>query len=212
MNPSGRIERTLAIFDSPEEAEAATRRLYRTMSPNERVSLTVELQRSYYQRRDPAARGERAIHHELPAADFREFLRCLIAREVRFLVVGGHAVSFHGYPRFTHDVDVVVVPDETNAEALLAALSDFGFGSVALQVSDFLKPITVVLGHPPAQVDIMTFIKGVDLADAWARREVGELDGVEVAFISRQDLIANKRAVGRPEDLADIARISDRPS
>ncbi len=141
--------------------------------------------------------------------DFSEFLRCLTARKVRFLIVGGHAVSFHGYPRFTHDVDVVVVPEPGNAEALLAALADFGFGSVSLQVSDFLKPTTVVLGRPPAQIDIMTFIKGVDLDDAWARREVGALDGVEVAFISREDLIANKRAVGRPEDLADIARLAD---
>jgi len=141
--------------------------------------------------------------------DFSEFLRCLIAREVRFLIVGGHAVSFHGYPRFTHDVDVVVLPEQGNAEALLAALADFGFGSVELQVSDFLKPTTIVLGRPPEQIDIMTFIKGVDLGEAWERREVGTLDGVEVAFISRQDLIANKRAVGRPEDLADIARISN---
>ena len=146
------------------------------------------------------------------ADDFREFLRCLIAREVRFLVIGGHAVSFHGYPRFTHDVDVVVIPEARNVESLLAALADFGFGAVALQVSDFLKPTTVVLGRPPAQIDIMTFIKGVDIGDAWTRREVGELDGVHVAFISRQDLIANKRAVGRPEDLADIARISDQPT
>ena len=143
--------------------------------------------------------------------DFREFLRCLIAREVRFLVVGGHAVSFHGYPRFTHDIDVVVIPEQTNVEALLAALSDSGFESVALQGSDFLKPTTVVLGRPPDQVDIMTFIKGVDLSEAWDRREMGELDGTEVAFISRQDLIANKRAVGRPEDLADIARLSANP-
>jgi hypothetical protein len=133
----------------------------------------------------------------------------LIAREVRFLIVGGHAVSFHGYPRFTHDVDVVVLPEQGNARALLAALEDFGFGSVELQASDFLKPTTVVLGRPPEQIDIMTFIKGVDLGDAWERREVGTLDGIEVAFISRQDLIANKRAVGRPEDLADIARLSD---
>lgn len=144
--------------------------------------------------------------------DFSEFLRCLIAREVRFLIVGGHAVSFHGYPRFTHDVDVVVVPEERNVEALLAALSDFGFGSVELRAADLLKPTTVVLGRPPAQIDIMTFIKGVDVNAAWARREDGELDGVDVAFISREDLLANKRAVGRPEDLADIARLSERPS
>lgn len=143
--------------------------------------------------------------------DFSEFLRCLTARKVRFLVVGGHAVSFHGYPRFTHDVDVVILPEQGNAEALLGALADFGFDSVSLQVSDFLTPTTVVLGRPPAHIDIMTVIKGVDLDEAWVRREVGTLDGVEVAFISRQDLIAHKRAVGRPEDLADIARISDRP-
>jgi predicted nucleotidyltransferase len=144
------------------------------------------------------------------ADDFTEFLRCLNARDVRFLVIGGHAVSFHGYPRFTHDVDVVVIPEERNVEALLAALADFGFGSGALQVPDFLKPTTVVLGHPPAQIDIMTFIKGVDVGEAWDRREAGELDGVAVAFISREDLIANKRAVGRPEDIADVARLSDR--
>ena len=133
----------------------------------------------------------------------------MIARKVRFLIIGGHAVSFHGYPRFTHDVDVVIVPEPGNAEALLAALADFGFSSASLQVSDFLKPTTVVLGRPPAQIDIMTFIKGVDVDAAWARRDVGELDGVGVAFISREDLIANKRAVGRPEDLADIARLSE---
>jgi predicted nucleotidyltransferase len=139
--------------------------------------------------------------------DFREFLLCLNARKVRFLVVGGHAVSFHGYPRFTHDVDVVVLPDQENVAALLGALADFGFAEVALQPTDFLKATTVVLGHPPDQIDIMTFIKGVEIADAWERREPGRLDGVDVAFISRQDLIANKLAVGRPEDLADIARL-----
>jgi hypothetical protein len=141
--------------------------------------------------------------------DFREFLRCLNARSVRYLVVGGHAVSFHGYPRFTHDVDVVVLPDKDNVRALLAALEDFGFTGVNLGVADFLKPTTVVLGRPPEQIDIMTFIKGVDLDNAWLRREAGRLDDVDVAFISKPDLLANKRAVGRPEDLADIARLGD---
>ncbi len=140
--------------------------------------------------------------------DFREFLLCLNAREVRFLVVGGHAVSFHGYPRFTHDVDVVVLPEETNVRALLAALADFGFADVTLQPSDFLKATTVVLGRAPDQIDIMTFIKGVELFEAWDRRAPGLVDGVNVAFISRQDLIANKLAVGRPEDLADVARLT----
>jgi hypothetical protein len=125
------------------------------------------------------------------------------------MVVGGHAVSFHGYPRFTHDVDVVILPDERNARALLAALTDFGFAQVGLDVGDFLKPTTVVLGRAPDQIDITTDIKGVDVYEAWERRVPGVLDGIEVAFIARQDLIANKRAVGRPEDLADIARLGD---
>jgi predicted nucleotidyltransferase len=141
--------------------------------------------------------------------DFNEFLRSLNDHDVKYMVVGGHAVSFHGYPRFTHDVDVVILPDEPNARALLAALSDFGFADVELGIGDFLKPTTVVLGRPPDQIDIMTFIKGVDVYEAWARRVPGVLDGVDVAFIAKQDLIANKRAVGRPEDLADIARLGE---
>jgi predicted nucleotidyltransferase len=141
--------------------------------------------------------------------DFLEFLRCLNARKVRYLIVGGHAVSFHGYPRFTHDVDVVVIPELANARALLAALGDFGFGEVSLAAEDFTRPVTVALGRAPHQIDIMTFIKGVDISEAWKRRAEGQLDGVDVTIISKTDLIANKRAVGRPEDLADVARLAD---
>jgi hypothetical protein len=143
--------------------------------------------------------------------DFREFLQCLNARDVRYLIVGGHAVSFHGYPRFTHDVDIVVMPELENARALLGALSDFGFGSVSLTEEDFTKPVTVALGRAPHQIDLMTYIKGVEIAQAWQRRVQGLLDGVVVTLISKVDLIANKRAVGRPEDLADIARLEDEP-
>ena len=141
--------------------------------------------------------------------DFREFLRCLNARKVQYLVVGGHAVSFHGYPRFTHDVDIVVIPELENARALLGALEDFGFGSISLCADDFTKPVTVALGRAPYQIDIMTCIKGVEIREAWERRVEGVLDGVAVSLISKPDLLANKRAVGRPEDLADIARLEN---
>ena len=143
--------------------------------------------------------------------DFREFLQCLNAHDAQYLVVGGHAVSFHGYPRFTHDVDVVVLPTERNAKAVLAAIGTFGFSGVSLDTLDLLKDTTIVLGRPPDQIDIMTFIKGVDLSQAWARRVPGLLDGVPVAFIAKTDLVANKLAVGRPEDLADVARLRDVP-
>lgn len=141
--------------------------------------------------------------------DFREFLLCLNAHSVRYLVVGGHAVSFHGYPRFTADVDVVVVPEFENAKATFDALEAFGFGGLGLKVEDFLRPTTVALGRAPYQIDIMTYIKGVDVEDAWDRRVPGVLDRVDVFFVSKADLIENKRAVGRPEDLADIERLRD---
>jgi predicted nucleotidyltransferase len=140
--------------------------------------------------------------------DFREFLRCLNVRNVEYLILGGHAVSFHGYPRFTHDVDVFIRPELANAERLLAALVDFGFGAIQMSAREFTEPVTVALGRAPYQIDLMTYIKGVDLEDAWAERVAGELDGVPVSFISKRDLIANKLAVGRPEDHADVARLS----
>lgn len=120
-------------------------------------------------------------------------------------------MSFHGYPRFTHDIDVVVIPEFENALSLLGALQDFGFGSVSLTAEDFTRPVTVALGRAPHQIDIMTYIKGVEIGEAWERRVQGLLDGVVVSLISKRDLIANKRAVGRPEDLADIARLEDEP-
>jgi predicted nucleotidyltransferase len=143
--------------------------------------------------------------------DFREFLRLLVDHEVEFMVVGGHAVSHHGYPRFTHDVDVVVDPSRENAERLIAALDDFGFGALDLTAAEFTRDTTVVLGRAPHEIDIMTFVKGVELKSAWDRRSYGSLDGVSVPFIGKDDLIANKRAVGRPEDLADVARLTRVP-
>ncbi len=141
--------------------------------------------------------------------DFREFLRCLNAHSVRYLVTGGHAVSFHGYPRFTSDIDVVIVSDPENARAILDALEAFGFGGLGLKEEDFLRQVTVVLGRAPHEIDVMTYLKGVDLGAAWAQRVSGVLDGVDVFFVSKEHLVANKKAVGRPEDMADVERLRD---
>jgi len=140
--------------------------------------------------------------------DFREFLRCLNARSVHYVVLGGHAVSFHGYPRFTHDIDLFIQPSRDNAGRLLDALRDFGFGTVALTVEELVVPITVVLGRAPCEIDLMTYVKGVDLELVWADRVEGVIDGVPACFISKDHLIQNKIAVGRPEDLADVARLT----
>ena len=101
------------------------------------------------------------------------------------------------------------MPDLLNARALLEALRDFGIGTVSLTEADFTRPVTVALGRAPHQIEIMTFIKGVDLESAWEGRVQGVLDGTSVFLISKSDLIANKLAVGRPEDLADVARLQD---
>ena len=106
-----------------------------------------------------------------------------------------------------HDVDLFIRPELANAERLLDALRDFGFGAIQMTKEEFTVPVTVALGRAPDQIDLMTYIKGVDLERAWANKVDGLLDGVNVHFISKEHLIANKLAVGRPEDHADVARL-----
>jgi hypothetical protein len=126
------------------------------------------------------------------------------------LLVGGHAVAFHGYPRFTGDTDFLVERSQENAARLETALRAFGFGSLGLGAKDFLDAETVVqLGRPPCRIDLLTSIDNVVFQEAWNRRETAQLDGLPVPVISREDLLANKRAVARPQDLADIARLSE---
>jgi hypothetical protein len=140
--------------------------------------------------------------------DFREFIECCVAREVRFLIVGGYAVAAHGHPRFTKDLDVWVWMDPGNAGQLVAALCDFGFGSLGLSEADFAEAGTVVqLGYAPKRIDLLTSIDGVEFEDCFAGRVTIDIDGVEVPFINVDHLIVNKRASGRPQDLADVAAL-----
>ena len=140
--------------------------------------------------------------------DFREFIECCVAREVRFLIVGGYAVAAHGHPRFTKDLDVWVWMDPGNAGQLVAALSDFGFGSLGLSETDFAEAGTVVqLGYTPKRIDLLTSIDGVEFEDCFAGRVTIDIDGVEVPFINVDHLIVNKRATGCPQDLADVAAL-----
>jgi len=142
--------------------------------------------------------------------DFEELFACLRRRNVKAVVVGGYAVAFHGQPRFTKDIDVFVEPSPENAERLLAALSDFGFGGLGLTVADFATPGQIVqLGVAPNRVDLLTAIDGVTFDDAWRGRVRGHYGSEEVDYIGRAELVRNKRASGRPQDLLDIEALSD---
>ncbi|MDO8301708.1 MAG: hypothetical protein Q7T18_00550 [Sedimentisphaerales bacterium] len=127
------------------------------------------------------------------------------ARSVEYLVVGGYAMAFHGAPRFTGDIDLLVNADGANAKRVLAALNAFGFGSVGLSETDFVSPRSVIqLGVPPIRIDILMSLSGVEWAKAWNNKISGDYGGVPVFFISKSDLIANKKTLGRQKDLADI--------
>jgi len=137
--------------------------------------------------------------------DFKELLELFNKHKVEYLIVGGYALAFHGAPRATGDIDLFVRPTDENAERILGALNDFGFGSLDLSKKDFTMPGMVVqLGVPPIRIDIITRLSGVP----WERANAGKVPGlygdIPVFFLSRDDFIANKKATGRAKDAADI--------
>lgn len=141
--------------------------------------------------------------------DFSEFIACCAARDVRFLIVGGYALAAHGHPRFTKDLDVWVWLDAENASRLIAALNDFGFGSLGLTPTDFAEPgVVVQLGHAPKRIGLLTSIDGVGFDECWADHVVLEIGGLAVPFIDVDHLIVNKRASGRLQDLADAEALT----
>lgn len=142
--------------------------------------------------------------------DLREFIALLNSTGVEYLLVGGHAVAFHGYPRFTGDIDFFVATTPTNADRLERVLGAFGFGGVGIRRDDFLEPgVVIQLGRPPNRIDLLTSIDGVDFAVAWPNRIMADLDGLAVPIIGRADLIRNKAASKRPQDVADLDALQD---
>lgn len=137
--------------------------------------------------------------------DFEELLECLSSRNVKAVIVGGHALAFHAKPRFTKDIDIFVEPSRENAERLMRALEDFGFGDVGLGEDDFSKPGAIVqLGVAPNRIDLVTAIDGVSFDEAWEGRVEGKFGSQEVFYLGKTELIRNKRASGRKQDLADL--------
>lgn len=145
--------------------------------------------------------------------DWIELLSALVAAEVRFLVVGAHALAVHGVPRGTQDLDVWIERSAENAKRTWRALGAFGapLESMGVSQADFERPNVIVqMGLPPNRIDLMTGISGVaEFSAAWARRVEGPVRGRPVPFLGRADMIANKRAAGRPKDLADVAALEE---
>ena len=140
--------------------------------------------------------------------DLREFVELLNALKVRYIVVGAFALAYHGYPRYTGDIDLFVERSAENAQALLSAIQQFGFGDLGLTPEDFLKEDQIIqLGVAPNRIDLLTFLSGVEFQEAWATRIQGEIAGLSVSLISKELLKKNKAATGRSQDIADLEHL-----
>jgi hypothetical protein len=140
--------------------------------------------------------------------DFREFLILLNDHNVEYLLIGGYAVAYHGYPRATGDMDIWVGMSEQNAQRIVLALKAFGFDVPQLSSDIFLDNRKVVrMGVPPLRIEMMTTIAGVSFAECYAARVVDFLDGIPVSLISLEHLKRNKEASGRHKDLDDVENL-----
>ena len=140
--------------------------------------------------------------------DWREFIELLNSHGVEFLVVGGHAVGYHGYPRFTGDIDFFVRPSPANATRVLQVLSEFGFDGADELQADLAHPGKMIqLGRPPNRIDLLTDLSGIDFEEAWRGSVQTSMDGAPVRIIGREALLKNKRESGRAKDLADVEEI-----
>ena len=137
--------------------------------------------------------------------DLREFVELLNSAGVEYLIVGAHALAYHGHPRLTGDLDLLLRASDSNAEKMMGVLRDFGFGDLGISQQDFLAADRVIqLGMAPNRIDLLTSLTGVDFEQAWQARVTASLDGLQAYILSREHLIANKRALGRSRDLADL--------
>lgn len=137
--------------------------------------------------------------------DFQEFLKLLNAHEVSYLIVGGHAVAYHGHVRNTGDLDIFVEASEANAQKLVTVLAEFGFAMPELKPELFTKPKSLVrMGRAPVKLELMNHISGIVFAEAHARRSTVVVEGIAMPFLGYEDLIRNKLASARPKDLGDV--------
>ena len=137
--------------------------------------------------------------------DLREFLELLNSRGVEYVIVGAHSLAFHGRPRYTGDLDILIRATPKNAAKIVDLLNEFGFADSGFRESDFTEPNQVIqLGRAPNRIDLLSSISGVSTDEAFASKVSAELDGIPLFILGKDALIQNKRAVGRPQDLADL--------
>lgn len=140
--------------------------------------------------------------------DIHDLLEIMTQNGVEFAICGGHAVAYHGYPRMTMDVDILLLPTPENAKRIMKSLKQFGFGDAGIPATAFTRDGTAItLGEQPNQVDLLTSMSKEPVINILQHAVWGELAGIKVRFVSRNDLIQAKRQAGRPKDLADLAEL-----
>jgi hypothetical protein len=140
--------------------------------------------------------------------DFKEFLNLLKIKNIRYLLIGGYAVGYHGYPRATNDMDIWIPIDPETAYQLVLVLKEFGFDTPQLSEEPFLKKNSIVrMGIPPVRIEILTTISGVNFEECFQKRIIDKIDGVEINIINLEQLKTNKKASGRHKDLDDIENL-----
>ncbi|MHC4534628.1 MAG: hypothetical protein ACYS6K_11805 [Planctomycetota bacterium] len=141
-------------------------------------------------------------------SDFKEFLKLLNVHQVEYLLIGGYAVGYHGYPRATADMNIWVAMNPSNSQRIVIVLKEFGFDLPELSPELFLKEWQIIrMGVPPIRIEIATTVSGVNFNECYAERVVDTLDGIEVNLISLKHLKLNKKACGRHRDLADLENL-----
>jgi len=140
--------------------------------------------------------------------DFKEFLKLLNDNNIRYLLIGGYAVGYHGYPRSTNDMDIWITIDPETAKQMVLVLKEFGFDTPELSEKIFLQENSIVrMGIAPMRIEIITTISGVDFEECFQQRVVDEIDGIEVNIIGLKQLKINKQASGRHKDLDDLENL-----
>lgn len=137
--------------------------------------------------------------------DYKEFLELLNKNQVKYCIVGSYAFAFHAKPRYTKDLDIFMESTKDNAINIITALKEFGFKSLDIKEEDFLiKNQIIQIGYEPLRIDILTSISGCTFGEVWMNKVKGKYGEIEVNFIGRNELIKNKRATGRKQDIADL--------